>query len=98
MSQQRPTLLTTTTALSPAEVLSAAREFFTRRNSIYAAFVEQEGDTWLSLRGQGGEEIVIGVAHDGVRTTVTGSSYMFDAQVSRFFSVLPPAAATVEAA
>ena len=93
MPEYRRALLTTTTSLPPAGVLDAAREFFSRRNSIYAAFVEQESDRHLSLRGQGGEEIVIGVTPDGGGTAVTGSSYMFDGQVARFFSVLPPAAA-----
>ena len=47
------------TADSPAAVLSAAREFFARGSSIYAAFVEKEGPSHLVLRGQGGEELVI---------------------------------------
>jgi hypothetical protein len=44
------------------------------------------------MRGQGGEEIVIAAtaAPDGT-TLVTGSSYLFDAQISRFFAMLPPA-------
>ena len=59
MSLQRRTLQETTTSLAPAQVLAAARDFFARRNPIYAAFVEQESDSHLSLRGQGGEEIVL---------------------------------------
>jgi hypothetical protein len=98
VSLQRRTLLETSTTLAPAQVLAAAREFFARRNSLYAAFVEQESDTHLSLRGQGGEEIVIAVAPSGDHTKVTGSSYMFDAQVSRFFSVLPRVVAPLEVA
>ncbi len=93
MSTQRRTLLDTTTSLGPADVLGAAREFFSRRNSIYSAFVEQESDVHVSLRGQGGEEIVIGVMPDGPNTRVSGASYMFDAQISRFFATLPPAKA-----
>lgn len=82
----------TRTTLSPAEVLAAAKDFFARRNSIYAAFPEQESPAHVSLRGQGGEEIVIGaLVRDGT-TLVTGASYMFDAQVSRFFATLPPVA------
>lgn len=92
MSQQRRTLQETTTTLSPDEVLGAARQFFTRRVSIYAAFIEQQSATHISLRGQGGEEIVIGVAPGTGGTRVTASTYMFDGQVSRFFSMLPPAA------
>lgn len=83
------------TTLTPAEVLDAAKEFFSRRVNIYAAFPEQESAAHLTLRGQGGEEIVIGaIPRDGA-TLVTGASYMFDAQVSRFFSTLPPAAEVV---
>ena len=95
MSQQRRTLQETTTSLAPADVLDAAREFFARRVSIYAAYVEQQSATHLSLRGQGGEEIVIAVVAASDGTRVTGSTYMFDAQVSRFFSMLPPAAPAV---
>ncbi len=59
---------------------------------IYAAFPEQESATHVSLRGQGGEEIVVGaLVRDGA-TLVTGASYMFDAQISRFFATLPPPA------
>ncbi len=82
----------TRTTLAPADVLAAAKEFFARRNSIYAAFPEQESAAHVSLRGQGGEEVVIGaLVRDGT-TLVTGASYMFDAQVSRFFATLPPVA------
>lgn len=98
MTLQRRTLIETTTSLTPDQVLDAAREFFARRNSLYAAFVEQESDTHLSLRGQGGEEIVIAAVPADTQTRVTGSSYMFDAQVSRFFSILPPATGVVEVA
>lgn len=98
MSLQRRTLLETTTSLAPAQVLGAAREFFTRRNSIYAAFVEQESERHISLRGQGGEEIVVAVSPSGPNTRVTGASYMFDAQVSRFFSILPAATDVAEVA
>lgn len=94
MSGQRRTLQEAHTSLGAAEVLRAAREFFARRHSIYAAFVEQESDHHLSLRGQGGEEIAIGVTPAGPNTRVTGASYMFDGQVGRFLATLPPAAAT----
>jgi hypothetical protein len=77
--------------MSPQAVLSAAKEFFSRRPSIYAAFVEQEGDGFLTLRGQGGEEIAIAARSAEGATRVTGSSYMFGGQVARFFSTLPPA-------
>ena len=93
MTTQRRTLQETRTTLPPAEVLDAAKEFFTRRNSLYAAFIEQEGPTHISMRGQGGEELVIAATtpSGGGPTLVSGSTYLFDAQVSRFFSILPPA-------
>lgn len=83
----------TYTALAPAEVLAAAKVFFARRNPIYAAFLEKEGPTHAVFRGQGGEEIIVGVLpHEG-GTRVTASTYMFDMQVARFFATLPAAAA-----
>jgi hypothetical protein len=78
------------TTLSPAQVLAAAKTFFTRRNPIYAAFFEKEGPSYVTFRGQGGEEIVIGVTPTEQGTTVRGSTYLFDAQVSRFFTTLDP--------
>ena len=88
------TLQETRTTSSVAEVIAAAKSFFARRNTLYAAFVEKEGPTFVSLRGQGGEEVLIGAtpATEGGGTRVTGSTYLFDAQVARFFATLPPAA------
>lgn len=93
MSLQRRTLQETVTTLPASAVLDAAREFFARRQSIYTAYVEQESAHHLSLRGQGGEEIVIAVAPHANGTRVTGGSYMFDGPVGRFFASLPPAEA-----
>lgn len=79
------------TSLPPAEVLAAAKRFFVRRNPIYAAFPEKEGADYVTFRGQGGEELVIGVTPAaGGGTRVRGSTYLFDAQVSRFFATLDP--------
>ena len=92
MNNQRRTLQEHRTTLEPKRVLEAARGFFSRRNSLYAAFLEQEGPTHVTLRGQGGEEVVIAATPaPGGTTLVTGSSYLFDAQISRFFATLPPA-------
>lgn len=93
------TLAACLTSLEPAAVLGAAKEFFGRRPSIYAAFVEREGPGYVTLRGQGGEEIVIAAQAAGDRgaTQVTGSSYLFAGQIARFLSTLPPAAATAGA-
>ena len=86
------TLQEARTSLAPAEVLSTAKRFFARRNNVYAAFLEREGPTFIVMRGQGGEELLIGVQPVDGGTRVTGSSYLFDQQIARFFSTLPPAA------
>jgi hypothetical protein len=91
MNGQRRTLQEFRTTLPTAGVIAAAREYFARRLSIYAAFVEKEGPDFLTLRGQGGEEIAIAAAPDGSGSKVTASSYLFDGPVSRFFATLPPA-------
>jgi hypothetical protein len=92
--QQDRTLQETTTSLSVPDVIGAAKLFFARRNSLYAAFAEREGPSFVSLRGQGGEEVLIGAvpAREGTGTRVTGSTYLFDQQVARFFATLPPVA------
>jgi hypothetical protein len=79
-----------TTPMPPADVLAAAKKFFTRRSPIYAAFLEKEGPSYLTFRGQGGEELVIGVSASAAGTIVRGSTYLFDQQISRFFSTLDP--------
>ena len=95
-NQQRSrTLQQVRTTLSPADVLAAAKDFFAQRSGIYSAFPEKAGPTYLTLRGLGGEEVAIGVAPAGAETTVSASSYMFDQQVARFLSSLPPAADAV---
>src|SRR5215208_5714115 len=92
-NQSSRTLQETTTTMPPAEVLAAAKRFFQRRNSLYAAFLEKDGPTYVTFRGQGGEELVIAAHPAPAGTQVAGSSYLFDAQIARFFSTLPPAAA-----
>ena len=61
MSQTTRTLQETVTTLAPAETLEAAKQFFARQNGVYAAFPEQESARHLTLRRQGGEDIIIGV-------------------------------------
>ena len=92
MSVSQRTLQETTTSLSGSEVLSHAKTFFSSRPSLYSTFLDMEGPTHVTFRGQGGEEVVIGVAPaaEGGGTRVTGSSYLFDMQVARFFTTLPP--------
>ena len=91
-NQSHRTLQTQVTAEAPSGVLRAAREFFSRRNAIYTAFVEKEGPNHLTFRGQGGEEIVIAAFAQEGATVVNGSSYMFDQQVARFLATLAPVA------
>ena len=93
MAASQRTLQESVTSLSPAEVLAQAKDFFTRRSTLYAAFIDKEGPTFCSFRGQGGEELVIGVAPADGGTRVTGSTYLFDMQVARFLSTLPGARA-----
>ncbi|PYP76957.1 MAG: hypothetical protein DMD35_16590 [Gemmatimonadetes bacterium] len=90
MNQSQRTLQEYRTTLTPAEVLAAAKQFFSRRNSLYATFLDREGPTFVSFRGQGGEELIIAAATDGGSTRVTGSTYLFDMQIARFFTTLPP--------
>jgi hypothetical protein len=96
-SQRARTVQETTTSRSPADVLNEAKSFFSRQNGVYAAFVEQESPRHVTLRGQGGEEIVIAVVPSDGGTRVTASSYLFDQQIARFLSSLPPAKSTAAA-
>ncbi len=91
MNQSQSTLQEFRTTLAPSEVLLRAKSFFSRRNSLYAAFLDQEDATHVTFRGQGGEEIALAaLVRDGA-TLVTGSSYIFDMQIARFFTTLPEA-------
>ena len=94
MVPSKQTLQEHFTSLAPAEVLAEAKRFFAHNTPLYAAFLDREGPTFCSFRGQGGEEVVVGVRpHDG-GTRVTGSTYLFDMQLARFFSTLPPLTAS----
>jgi hypothetical protein len=88
------TLQEARTSLGVSDVIVAAKKFFARRNSIYAAFAEKEGPNFVSLRGQGGEEVLVAASPgaDGQGTRVTGSTYLFDQQLARFLDTLPPVA------
>ena len=89
MNQSRRTMQEFRTTLPPSEVLSRAKVFFTRHVSIYAVFLEQESATHVSFRGQGTEELVVAAIERDGATLVTASAYMFDMQISRFFTTLP---------
>jgi hypothetical protein len=79
------------TALDGADVLGRAKRFFAERVPMQAAFPEKEGPTFLTLRGQGGEEIAIAVAAGTGGTRVRASTLLFDQPLNRFLSTLPAA-------
>ena len=92
MSTSQHTVQEMMTSLSPADVLARAKSFFSSRPSLYSVFLDKEGDAYCTFRGQGGEEVVIAAAPgEKGATRVTGSTYLFDMQVARFFSTLPEA-------
>jgi hypothetical protein len=96
MSQRDRTLQEATTSHTPAEVLQAAKQFFARQTGVYAAFPEQESRSHVTLRGQGGEEVVIAALPGAGQTMVTGSSYLFDQQIARFLATLAPVATVAD--
>jgi hypothetical protein len=79
------------TSLPPADVLGRARTFFAERVPLQAAFLEKEGPTFATFRGQGGEELVVAVFAGPDGTRVRASTLLFDSAVGRFLSTLPPA-------
>lgn len=79
----------TTTSLSPAAVIARAKAFFSERVPNSAAFPEKEGPGFLTLRGQGGEEIAIAIIEAGGAQRVRASTLLFDQAVGRFLSTLP---------
>ena len=90
MNQSQRTLQEYHSTLPPTEVLRRAKQFFSSRNSLYATFLEKEGPNFVTFRGQGGEELVISALDQDGATLVSGSTYLFDMQVARFFSTLAP--------
>ena len=90
MTQTQRTLQEYRTTLSPDEVIARAKQFFTRHVKIYAAFIEREGPGYVGFRGQGGEELYIGATAKDGATLVTGTTYLYDMHVARFFTTLPP--------
>lgn len=91
MAASQSTLQEYRTSVGPDDVLARAKRFFSERNPLYAAFLEKEGPGYATFRGQGGEEIVIAATQKDGATLVTGSTYLFDMQVARFFATLPAA-------
>jgi len=85
---------TVVVTLPAATVLARAKAFFAERLPHNAAFVEKEGPAFVSLRGQGGEELVMHAADAGDGTSkVRASTLFFDQALDRFFSTLPLAGA-----
>ena len=78
-----------TTTLGAAEVIASAKTFFGERVPNNAAFPEKEGPTWLTLRGQGGEEIALAVLPGEGGSRIRASTLFFDQAVERFLSPLP---------
>lgn len=79
----------TVTSLPGPEVLRRAKAFFTERVPHHAAFLEKDGASFATFRGQGGEELAIAVLPAERGTRVRASSSFFDQVIDRFFSTLP---------
>lgn len=77
------------TTLSGDDVLQRAKTFFAERVPQYGAFLEREGPTHATFRGQGGEEIAVAVMAGNGGTRVRASTLLFDHLIGRFFSTLP---------
>jgi hypothetical protein len=77
------------TTLDGADVLRRAKRFFAERVPLNAAYPEKEGPSYLTLRGQGGEEIALAVWPVPNGTRVRISTLLFDQVVDRFLSTLP---------
>lgn len=78
------------TSLPPEQVFERAIEFFGTRVPHHAAFPEKRGSAFLTLRGQGGEEIAITARQEEGGTSVRASTLMFDHALERFLTTLPP--------
>ena len=77
------------TTLPAAEILSRAKAFFAERVPNNAAYPEREGPTFLTLRGQGGEEIAFAVIPAPGGSRIRASTLFFDQAVQRFLSTMP---------
>jgi len=83
------------TTLAGPEVLRRAKRFFAERVPLNAAYPEKEGSTFITFRGQGGEEIALAVWADARGTRVRVSTLLFDQVVDRFLTTLPLASEQV---
>ena len=79
------------TTLPGDEVIARAKAFFAERDPLRSAFLEHEGPTHATFRGQGGEEIALAVVVADGATRIRASTLFFDQAIGRFFSTLPVA-------
>ena len=91
MSGGRILIHETCTSLEPGSVIAAAKKFFSEQIPHNSAFPEKEGLNWMTLRGQGGEEIAIGIEAAEGKSRVRASTLFFDQAVARFLQTLPVA-------
>lgn len=80
----------TVTSLSAPDVLARAKAFFAERVPLQAAFPEKEGPGFVTLRGQGGEEVSLVVIPGSGANRVRASTLFFDQPLARFLATLPP--------
>lgn len=80
----------TITSLPAALVLARAKAFFAERVPLQAAFPEKEGPGFVTLRGQGGEELSLVVIPGSGANRVRASTLFFDQPLARFLATLPP--------
>ena len=78
-----------TTPLTGNEVLDRAKAFFAERVPHYGAYLEHEGPTYVTFRGQGGEEIAMATREANGGTMIRASTLLYDQAIGRFFSTLP---------
>jgi len=76
------------TTLDASAVIARAKRFFAERVPNNAAYPEKEGPGFLTLRGQGGEEIALAVTPDNGGSRVRASTLFFDQAVARFLTTL----------
>ena len=77
-----------TTTLDAPAIIARAKRFFAERVPNNAAYPEKEGPGFLTLRGQGGEEIALAVTPDNGGSRVRASTLFFDQAVARFLTTL----------
>ena len=81
-SQRARTLQETVTSLSPSDVLSEAKRFFSRQSGVYAAFVEQEHDIVRAV------DVALVELQEGLEGLLSGLLAMEAPGIRRLFRVL----------